>query len=167
MNRHLIALLFLALVSPAYAAPDAPVDPTIKQFVETYFTSWSKADFVGYRACFHSSATVTFKDGTDWRRWELQEFLNDQEYLQSKHKMEEVPLAIHVKSMQGDVAFVEVPWKLRQLPGPEEVTGIDWYVLVRHEKTWQILNLTFWEDAKNAPAGGASASPAPQPEPKP
>jgi pyroglutamyl-peptidase len=150
---HLIrVLVFLASISCAYSAEtaDSP-DASISQFVNTYFSSWSKEDFAQYRACFHPSATVTFQENNEWKQWELNQFLNDQQNAQAQHHLEEVPLHIHVEARHGDIAFVEVPWKLKLLPTPNVITGIDWYVLVKHDQTWQILNLTFWEDPAGTP----------------
>ncbi len=151
MTQLVRAFAFFAVFSCAHAAgPAASSDASINGFVNTYFTSWSKEDFPSYRSCFHPSATVTFKDKSEWKQWDLRQFLNDQEDIQSQHHLEEVPLAIHIEARHGDTAFVEVPWKLKVTP-TEAVTGIDWYVLVRNGQSWQILNLTFWEDTPPAP----------------
>jgi pyroglutamyl-peptidase len=152
LMRIFILIGFLPL---AHAAdPTIAVDKGINEFVNTYFSSWSKEDFARYRACFHSSATVTFQDAGDWKQWDLKQFLDDQQSMQSQNHLEEIPLAIHIQARHGDTAFVEVPWKL-MLPNSKAITGIDWYVLVRNGQSWQILNLTFWSDnpasAQNRP----------------
>ena len=155
MTRYLYFLLFLALQLRGLASTDASADASISKFAGTYFTSWSNGDFVGYRSCFHPSATVTYEDQGQWRSWELKRFLNDQENAQSQlqFRSEEVPLAVHTKALQGDMAFVEVPWRLKPRSTGNEITGVDWWTLVRNGQSWKILNLTFWSDPPEKKAG--------------
>lgn len=159
---------FLTLVlgcALQFSAPAAEDDrAAIQRFVTTYFGSWSRADFIIYRSLFRPSASVTLLDGDHWMPWDLTQFLNDQERIQSVEKMEEVPLSTQIKAFSGKAAFVEVAWKLKRSP-TESVTGTDWYTLVKEGADWKILNLTFWEDATK-PAGAADP-PAEAPVSKP
>ena len=158
-----LVLFPLLCVGSCGAAEGNVVDGGIHKFVETYFGSWSRADFSVYRSLFHSSASVTVLEGEQWRPWDLSTFLNDQERVQSQQKMEEIPLSIDVKASENRSAFVEVAWQLNRTPQSPPVTGKDWFTLVKEGEAWKILNLTFWQDASpklprdaRAPAGGAA-----------
>jgi len=155
IRRILILSLTLAAllsISPAGEPASAPaLDPAIEAFVRSYFESWSKSDFARYRACFHSTATINFRAGDAWLPWELQRFLDDQEHSQAERRSQEVPLAINLKARYDDVAFVEVQWRLQRAPRSDFATGVDWFTLVKTGTQWQILHLTFWQNAPEKP----------------
>jgi hypothetical protein len=151
MARLISAFVFCAIILQGLSAePASSTDKSISQFVDKYFTAWSNKHFSVYRSCFHLSAAVTYQQNQEWRQWALDQFLKDQEYLQSQHRMQEAPTAIHVKALNGNIAFVEVPWKLQRQLSVAAITGIDWFTLVKHDQTWQILNLTFWQDSASS-----------------
>ena len=139
------------------AAGQETKDAEIKAFVETYFRSWSAADFATYRGCFHPEATLDVKSPTGWLRWDLTNFFASQQVMQTRDRATEVPMDIRVLGRGPDTAFVEIAWKLTRGPSTP-VTGIDWFTLTKTEAGWKILHLTFWED----PPKQASTQPRPR-----
>jgi pyrrolidone-carboxylate peptidase len=156
LRRSVVTALIFGCCHSWSAGADSNVDPAIRKFVQTYFGSWSKADFSTYRSSFRSFALITLLDGDQWRPWDLAQFLDDQEHMQSQRRMTEVPLAIDVKALSNKSAFVEVSWRLERAPGTV-VTGKDWFVLVKDTDDWKIDSLTFWEDGAPNPVGGADS----------
>jgi pyrrolidone-carboxylate peptidase len=167
LRRSVVTALIFACCHSWGAGAESNVDPAIHKFVDTYFGSWSRADFSTYRSLFRSFALVTLLDGDQWRPWDLSQFLDDQEHMQSLRKMTEVPLAIEVKALGNKSAFVEVAWRLERAPG-SVVTGKDWFVLIKETADWKIDNLIFWEDAQQKSAGSvdppAEGPAAPRPK---
>jgi pyroglutamyl-peptidase len=155
-------LLFVLLVSwfssSGVAIEEDAGNAAIHKFVETYFGSWSKADFPLYRSLFRPTASIAFLENDQWQPWDLAQFLNDQEHVQSELKMEEVPVSVDIKALTSRAAFVEVSWRLKRTPDAPGVTGKDWFTLVKEGATWKILNLTFWFDAPAQSAAPAGAS---------
>ncbi len=49
---------FLSSCSPTPAAH--PAEPTVRSFLERYFSTWSAKDMDGYGACFHPQARISF-----------------------------------------------------------------------------------------------------------
>jgi len=125
-------------------ASEGREEASIQSFVERYFTSWSTVDFDTYRGCFHPSATVHFESDGNWRQWPLPEFLAAQETMQKASRSREWARTTRIRARQDGLAFVEVFWELER-SGGANVTGYDWFTLVRKEDTWQILSLTFWQ----------------------
>lgn len=142
-------LLWFFCCSGASAAEDDADKAAIYKLVNTYFSSWSKGDFLVYRSLFRQNASIAFFESDRWQSWELAKFLSEQESLQLEHKMEEVPLTIDIKTLSSRAAFVEVSWRLKRTPDAPGVTGKDWFTLVKEGQgqDWKILNLIFWFDA--------------------
>jgi pyrrolidone-carboxylate peptidase len=167
LRRSVLFPLVIVFCCNWSAHAEGNVDPTIHKFVDTYFGSWSRADFSTYRSLFRSFALVTLLDGDQWHPWDLSQFLDDQERMQSQRKMKEVPLVIEVKALGNKSAFVEVSWRLERAPG-SVVTGKDWFILVKETDDWKIDNLIFWEDAQPKSTGNvdppAEGPAAPRPK---
>jgi pyroglutamyl-peptidase len=160
-RRLLLVVLVSWFSSGARAAEQDAGNAAIHKFVETYFSSWSKADFPLYRSLFRANASIAVLEEDKWQPWDLAQFLNDQERLQSQQKMEEVPVSIDIKALTSRAAFVEVAWRLKRTPDGPDLMGKDWFTLVKEGADWKILNLTFWFDAPEksaAPAGPSTQS---------
>jgi hypothetical protein len=147
-RAFLIPLLLWFFSSPGAVAAEQNADEAaIRKLVDTYFTSWSKADFPVYRSLFRPNASLAFFESDRWQGWDLAKFLDEQESIQSEHKMQEIPFSVDLKALSGRAAFVEVSWRLFRTPQSMGVTGKDWFTLVKEGQDWKILNLTFWFDA--------------------
>ncbi len=148
MSARLI-LLCLALLFGAASSSHAQENgenASLHRFVEQYFTSWSTVDFATYRACFHPSATVHFDNEGAWRQWPLPEFLAAQETMQKSSRSREWARFTKIRARQGPLAFVEVFWELERGSGGANITGYDWFTLIRKNDSWQILSLAFWQE---------------------
>ena len=147
MRFVFIPLLFWLLCGAQVGAAEPDADKAaIYKLVNTYFSSWSKADFPVYRSLFRPTASIAFFENDRWQPWNLAKFLDEQESLQGQYKMEELPLTIDIKALSSRAAFVEVAWRLKRTPQALGVTGKDWFTLVKEGEDWKILNLTFWFD---------------------
>ncbi len=145
----LCLLFFVAVAAPSPAQEKAEngENSSIHRFVEQYFTSWSTVDFTTYRACFHPSASVHFDNEGAWRQWPLPEFLAAQETMQKSSRSREWARSTKIRARQGPLAFVEVFWELERGSGGPNITGYDWFTLIRNNDSWQILSLAFWQEA--------------------
>ena len=149
-GRFVLILLLLSSFGGAVARavePDAD-EAAVRKLVNTYFNSWSEADFVVYRSLFRPNASIAFFENDRWQTQDLAKFLDDQENIQVEHRMEEVPLSVGIKALSSRAAFVEVSWRLKRTPDAPGVTGKDWFTLVKEDQgqDWKILNLIFWFD---------------------
>ena len=147
-GRFVLILLLLSFFGGARAGaaePDSD-EAAIRKLVDTYFRSWSEADFVVYRSLFRPNASIAFFESDRWQTQDLAKFLDDQENIQVQHRMEEVPLSVGIKALSSRAAFVEVSWRLKRTPDAPGVTGKDWFTLVKEGQDWKILHLTFWFD---------------------
>jgi hypothetical protein len=123
-----------------------PGEPKVREFLNTYFSTWSAADMEGYGDCFHPLARIMFvaPDGAT-RSDGLTDFLHGQKigHARSREPMTEVPTSMNI-IMEDRGAQALVRWKLTK--GEEIVTGTDLFTLVSTPKGWKILSLVFYND---------------------
>ena len=138
----LIAIFCLSSCSKA-ARPD---QSEIETFLNRYFSTWSAKDMDGYGACFHPTARISFVEkGGQCSGQGVTDFLHGQKigHERSPEPMIEVPTNMKI-SGDARVAQAEVRWKLTK--GRENVTGTDYFTLLKTTDGWRIASLVFYND---------------------
>ena len=149
MNRALLLAGALAIhacksQAPRPGAPEISARETdVRNFINTYFQSWSSRDLATYGHTFHPRARIWF---TDQGPLEKEPFLQTQRQAHSAslHPLKEVPLSMEV-TLKGSLAHVNVYWELDR--GTDKVRGYDFFTLVFAEGRWQILALVFNQES--------------------
>jgi pyroglutamyl-peptidase len=125
--------------------PQPQADPRtaeVKQFVETYFRTWSNRQMDAYAECFHSDAVIQFIDSQGRARNQSKEpFCAEQRSVQSTSPAVEVPTSIDIR-FEAKLARAVVAWKLTQ--GRRVETGYDHFTLIKLGGRWRIVNLVFY-----------------------
>jgi pyroglutamyl-peptidase len=122
----------------------------IKEFINRYFSTWSKQDMKGYDACFLPDAVIQHIDakGRITTTPRVQFIASQRNYHRnSPVRTIEVPESIDVR-FEKTLARVVVFWRLTA--GSKRVeTGYDHFTLMRHEGQWRIVNLVFYSSAED------------------
>ena len=114
----------------------------VKQFVETYFRTWSNRQMDAYADCFHSDAVIQFIDSTGRVRNQTKEpFCAEQRTVQNTTPAVEVPTSMEIR-FEARLARAVVAWKLTQ--GRRVETGYDHFTLIKQNGRWRIVNLVFY-----------------------
>ncbi|WP_172991867.1 nuclear transport factor 2 family protein [Lacipirellula parvula] len=152
MQRHAILCIFAllaALTSTASAAEPTkqPADPREKEvqvLLNTYFTSWSKADLLSYGKCFMpQSAIHMIEPSGRLVTLPLAPFLKTQQeaHRSNPNKMTETAERTEIR-FDADLAHALVYWKL--VDGERIEYGYDHFTLMKSEGEWRIANLVFY-----------------------
>jgi hypothetical protein len=144
--RTLFLCLALLLTACTRSTSAHPEESAVRQFLETYFSTWSAQDMDGYAACFSPQARISFVHrGGQTDTQGLTDFLHGQKlgHQSALSPMKEVPLSMEIS---GDkrVAQAGVRWKLTK--GSTEETGLDYFTLIKTPSGWRIISLAFYLD---------------------
>jgi pyroglutamyl-peptidase len=127
-------------------AEERPQDrKDIKEFIERYFSTWSKQDMKGYDACFMPDACIQHIDpkGRISTMPRVQFIASQRNYHRtSPVRTTEVAESVDIR-FEEKLARVVVFWKLTA--GRRVETGYDHFTLMRHEGQWRIVNLVFYQ----------------------
>lgn len=123
---------------------DVESDRDIRNFVESYFSSWSEEDWDEYGSHFHDYATIYRQQGNDLRRMEKDPFVDSQRSAvdSSKFPLKEVAETVFLEK-DARSASVIVYWRLFR--GVSTRTGVDRFTLIRDSESrdWRIATL-YW-----------------------
>lgn len=148
----ILALCLSLLLGSACQAQD-PVGPQpievpdartaeVKQFIETYFRTWSNRQMDAYADCFLPEAVIQYVDANGRVRVQTKEpFCAEQRKVQSISPAQEVPTSMEIR-FEARLARAVVGWKLTQ--GRRVETGYDHFTLIKLNGRWRILNLVFY-----------------------
>jgi hypothetical protein len=122
----------------------APDEPSLHQFIEKYFTTWSNKNMEAYAACFDPSATIYLIENSEVARQQnFKEFLEGQKIA---HRAALYPLEEHAEDIDffitGNMAYVRVLWKLTA--GNRVSKGYDHFVISKTPAGWKIITLIFY-----------------------
>lgn len=123
---------------------DVESDQEIRDFVESYFSSWSEGNWDKYGGHFHDDATIYHRRGNNLSRTEKGPFINSQRSAvdSSRLPLKEVAENV-VMEKDGRSASVIVYWRLFR--GVNTRTGVDRFTLIRdpESRDWKIATL-YW-----------------------
>lgn len=144
---HFVCLILIAIFCLSSCSEAAHPDQSeIEAFLNRYFSTWSAKDMDGYGACFHPTARISFVEkGGQCSGQGVTDFLHGQKigHERSPEPMIEVPTNMKI-SGDARVAQAEVRWKLTK--GHENVTGTDYFTLLKTTDGWRIASLVFYND---------------------
>jgi hypothetical protein len=119
----------------------------LKEFLDTYFSTWSAKDMAGYKAHFHASAQIIYMaDGRALSVLGREPFIEQQTL---SHQTSSTPMTERMTSCEvledGKAASVSAKWELKK--GDKLITGVDRYTVIRDlAGQWKIVSLVFYED---------------------
>ena len=118
----------------------------IREFIAHYFATWSTGDVRGYGECFLPEAVIHFHRHPRLLRWELVDFLREQEQViaAAPVPMVEVPLHSEVVILDS-VAQVITRWRLTREGTSTE--GTNFFTLADTGRGWRIVTLLFTYEA--------------------
>ena len=119
--------------------------PDLKPFLESYFSTWSAGDMIGYKSHFHRNAVVTLVDGGEVvLSLPRDEFVARQAEAVVRARMVE-RMTSFTADEDGRAASVTAKWLLEKEGA--KTTGIDRFTLIRDaEGKWKIAGLLFYVD---------------------
>ncbi len=117
----------------------------VRQFLETYFKSWSDADFKTYQSCFASQSAIQYRRKSgELKKYELKTFMEIQKKVHKRGDGKiEVPLEINV-TIENGYARCLVKWQLTQKD--EVKKGYDHFLLMKDGEAWRIVSLLFYDE---------------------
>lgn len=116
----------------------------LKAFIHKYFTSWSNKDIGGYRSCFWPEASIQLLGaGGTVTLYQLQSFIETQRHFLESTQLpvKEEPISVDIQ-FERELARIFVHWKLTH--GTEIKYGYNHFLLMKHDGTWRILSLVFY-----------------------
>jgi hypothetical protein len=125
-------------------AEQAPAD--IRQFLESYFSTWSAGDMAGYKSHFDPDAQIAMvHEGEVVYVASLEPFVAEQAKAirESPERMVE-RMTTFTADADAAAAQATAGWELKK--GSRTVTGVDRFTLIRNpQREWKILFLVFYE----------------------
>lgn len=117
----------------------------IENFLDLYFSSWSKANMVQYKSLFHENALIQFDSGFEIKTENLEDFIEGQKYAHkfATSKMTEIPISKKIQ-FDSNKAQAIVRWKLSS--NEKEQLGFDYFTLLKIKNQWKIIHLIFHND---------------------
>lgn len=145
-TKNGLLLLVVILAFAGCRAAEKIDNQGLEADIERYFSTWSRQDMEGYKACFLSGATIHFVDSAgNAHVSHLGDFIEGQRnaHRQSSVPMQEKPTRIEC-DVGNKIARAAVHWELRA--GSRVNTGIDYFTFVKVQGQWRIVSLVFVGD---------------------
>jgi hypothetical protein len=118
--------------------------PELKQFLESYFSTWSAGDMAGYQDHFHPQARIAYVEKEKVYAFERDPFvrMNDEARRRTNPPPTEVMTGVSaIEDPFGASAVAH--WTLRE--GNTTTRGIDRFILIRDEnRHWRIVSLVYY-----------------------
>jgi hypothetical protein len=142
-----MALLFIICYLARFGTGRNQPSSDLREFLDTYFSTWSAQDMAGYKAHFHANAQIVYMENGH-----VVSALGRDPFIEQQtlgHKNSSVRMTESMTSCEvlqdGKAANVSARWELKK--GDKSITGTDLYTVIRDPAgQWKIVSLVFYED---------------------